>query len=68
MVKTAKTSGWSRGSRRITQRTYQVGQAVRVATQYNGTILAEIKAIDGHVFVVQGQNGKTYRILSAEIV
>lgn len=57
-----------RGSRRTTKRVYAVGQAVRVATQYDGTVLAEIVAIDGHVFVVRSQAGKTYRILSAEIV
>ena len=56
------------GSRRVTKRVYAVGQAVRVATQYDGTVLAEIQQIDGHVFVVKAQNGKTYRILSAEIV
>jgi hypothetical protein len=63
----AKTCGRG-GARRITKRVYAVGQAVRVATQYDGTILAEIVEIDGSIFVVRGRNGKTYRILSAEIV
>jgi hypothetical protein len=58
----------SRGSRRVTSRKYAVGQAIRVATQYDGTVFAEITAIDGHVLVVRSQAGKTYRILSAEIV
>ena len=64
MVKKMK----SRGSRRISKRVYQIGQAIKVATQYDGTILAEIVEIDCHILVVRGQNGKTYRILSAEIV
>jgi hypothetical protein len=65
--KKAGSSG-TRGSRRITSRKYAVGQAIRVATQYDGTVLAEILEIDGHVFVVKSQAGKTYRILCAEIV
>ena len=69
MVKSkGKKVGSSSKSNKSNKRTYQVGQAVRVATQYDGTVLAEITAIDGHIFEVRSQAGKTYRILSAEIV
>jgi hypothetical protein len=64
----AKKAGGVGSTRWITRRKYEVGQAIRVATQYDGTVLAEITAIDGHVFVVRSAAGKTYRILSAEIV
>lgn len=64
----AKKAGKSRGSRRQRSRVYRVGQAVKVATQYDGVVLAEITQIDGHVFVVRSQAGKTYRILVAEII
>ena len=66
MAKRAFNPG--RGSRRVTKRVYQVGQAVQVATQYDGTVFAEIIAIDGHVIVVRTAAGKEYRILSAEII
>lgn len=49
-------------------RTFSVGQAVRVATQYDGIVFAEITEISGHVFVIRSGNGKTYRILAAEII
>lgn len=65
MAKTVKRAGTTR---RVTKRVYAVGQAVRVATQYDGTVIAEIAEIDGAVFVVRTAAGKTYRILSAEIV
>lgn len=66
MAKQAKRAGTTRRQR---TRTYEVGQAVWVATQYDGTVLAEITAIDGHIFVVRAfKTGKTYRILSAEIL
>jgi hypothetical protein len=56
------------GGRGGGRRAFRVGQAVRVATQHDGTVLAEITAVDGHIFVVRTAAGKAYRVLEAEIL
>ena len=64
MAKQAKTFRKPKSTKRV----LQVGQAVRVATDYDGTVFAEIIEIDRQVFVVKTADGKVYRVLAANIV
>lgn len=50
------------------KKTYNVGQVVRVSTQYDGSIFAEIIQIGGDYLTVRSKTGKVYTIFVTEII